>query len=440
MTTPVTTSAAPAARTAPAADGGGSDSAEPFASALEGALGAGRPDVDGAGAQAGGGPPAGQDEAADGDTATAAEPAAAAPTGVVAALWALLGGAAATIPAGDPGTPVAAGRGDGATPPGLAVAQLHAGGPAHGLRTKLAGEATSPDGAPAETAPAVPGAGRPTAPPPAAVGVRAAVEALAAAGVHEVVTETRTPGTDPDPAPLPGAVPAAVAPSTGDGEAAVAPTPSAPSSVLPVAATATAGGTSPDTGSGTGAGPGEDGTAPAEAVPTAGSAAPAAPAARAEAATGAAVAQPVSAQIARQVAVLRSGPDGSHTMTVVLTPETLGEVEVSVTVSQGIVELTLRGASEHGRAALLDAVPDLRRDLEAAGLTCSRLDVDRGSRDGGWSSSQQHDGRFGEPGTGGRGGSQERPDGGARPWQRSADTGEGRPATARTASGLDIRA
>jgi flagellar hook-length control protein FliK len=433
MTTPVTAAAAPAARTAPASDGGGSDSAEPFASALEGALGSGRPEVDGVGGQAGGDRAAGQDEAADGDAATAAEPAAAAPTGVVAALWALLGGAAATARAGDPGTPVAAGHGDGATPPGLAVAQVRAGGAAHGLRTELAGEATSPDGAPAGTAPAVPGAGRPTTPPPAAAAARAAVEALAAAGVHEVVT-------DPDPAPLPGAVPAAVAPSTGDGAAAPGSAPSAPSSVLPVAATATAGGTSPDAG--TGAGPGEDGTAPAEAVPTAGSAAPAAPtapAARAEAATGAAVAQPVSAQIARQVAVLRSGPDGSHTMTVVLTPDTLGEVEVSVTVSQGTVELTLRGASEHGRAALLDAVPDLRRDLEAAGLTCSRLDVDRGSRDGGWSSSQQHTGRFGEPGTGGRG-SQERPDGGARPWQRSADTGEGHPATARTASGLDIRA
>jgi flagellar hook-length control protein FliK len=151
------------------------------------------------------------------------------------------------------------------------------------------------------------------------------------------------------------------------------------------------------------------------------------------------VAQPVSGQITQQVAVLRGAPDGSHTMTVVLTPESLGPVEVSVTVSQGTVELTLRGAHEHGRAALLDAVPDLRRDLEAAGLTCSRLDVDRGGRDGAWSSSQQNAGRFGDQGPGGRGSQHDRSDGSARPWHGSADRGEGPRATARTASGLDVR-
>jgi flagellar hook-length control protein FliK len=61
----------------------------------------------------------------------------------------------------------------------------------------------------------------------------------------------------------------------------------------------------------------------------------------------------------------------------VLTPDTLGPVEVQVTLSKGTVDLTLRGAHEHGRAALLDALPDLRRDLESAGLNPSRLDVDR---------------------------------------------------------------
>jgi flagellar hook-length control protein FliK len=126
-------------------------------------------------------------------------------------------------------------------------------------------------------------------------------------------------------------------------------------------------------------------------------------------------------------------------MTVVLTPESLGPVEVSVTVSQGIVELTLRGAHEHGRAALLEAVPDLRRDLEAAGLTCTRLDVDRGNRDGGWSSSQQHAGRPGEQGPGNRSSQRDSSDDGARPWHRSADRGEGTRAPARAAAGLDLR-
>ena len=64
-------------------------------------------------------------------------------------------------------------------------------------------------------------------------------------------------------------------------------------------------------------------------------------------------------------------------MTLVLTPDTLGEVQVQVTVTKGAVELALRGAHEHGRAALLEALPDLRRDLEAAGLNPSRLEVAR---------------------------------------------------------------
>ena len=35
-------------------------------------------------------------------------------------------------------------------------------------------------------------------------------------------------------------------------------------------------------------------------------------------------------------------------MTLVLNPENLGPVEVSVTVTKGSVDLTLRGAHEHG--------------------------------------------------------------------------------------------
>ena len=66
-------------------------------------------------------------------------------------------------------------------------------------------------------------------------------------------------------------------------------------------------------------------------------------------------------------------------MTLVLTPDTLGPVEVQVTLQQGAVDLTLRGAHEHGRAALLDALPDLRRDLGGRRPDPSRLEVDRDS-------------------------------------------------------------
>jgi flagellar hook-length control protein FliK len=234
----------------------------------------------------------------------------------------------------------------------------------------------------------------------------------------------------------------APAPTTGDAASAPTVAPVATDGALSIAAPDASGGAATDSGSGAGAGTGENGPAPTDAVQTAGQTAPTtstAPVARTEGATGAAVAHPVSGQIAKHVAVLRGGPDGSHTMTVVLTPESLGPVEVSVTVSRGAIELTLRGAHEHGHAALLDAVPDLRRDLEAAGLTCSRLDVDRGSRDGGWSSSQQNAGRPGEQGQSGRGSQHDRPDSHARPWHRSADRGDGPRATTRTASGLDVR-
>jgi flagellar hook-length control protein FliK len=88
------------------------------------------------------------------------------------------------------------------------------------------------------------------------------------------------------------------------------------------------------------------------------------------------------------VAVLRGGPDGTHSMTVVLRPDNLGPVQVQVTLDNGVVDLTLRGAHDHGRDALLQALPDLRRDLQSAGLTCSRLDVDRDTG-GSWTAQQQ---------------------------------------------------
>jgi flagellar hook-length control protein FliK len=84
----------------------------------------------------------------------------------------------------------------------------------------------------------------------------------------------------------------------------------------------------------------------------------------------------VAAQLAPQLAVLRNAPDGSQTMTVVLTPDSLGEVTVQVTITDGTLDLVLRGGSEHGRHALTDALPELRRELEGSGLSFSRLTVD----------------------------------------------------------------
>ena len=102
-----------------------------------------------------------------------------------------------------------------------------------------------------------------------------------------------------------------------------------------------------------------------------------------------------------------------------------------MTLQQGTVDLTLRGAHEHGRAALLDALPDLRRDLEAAGLTPSRLEVDRDSG-GAWldrhSAQQQaqQQAMAQQQGFGDRGDRQDRAEARSRPWAGPADTGEQR--------------
>jgi flagellar hook-length control protein FliK len=132
----------------------------------------------------------------------------------------------------------------------------------------------------------------------------------------------------------------------------------------------------------------------------------------------------------------------------VLHPDSLGPVQVQVTLSQGTIDLTMRGAHEHGRAALMEALPDLRRDLEAAGLTCSTLDVDRDTG-GSWSSQHQSAQQQAaqqqaaqQQWTGQGRGPQEWPEGRFRPWSRPADTGDSRhvPAPHRSTSpGVDVR-
>jgi flagellar hook-length control protein FliK len=137
-------------------------------------------------------------------------------------------------------------------------------------------------------------------------------------------------------------------------------------------------------------------------------------------------------------------------MTLVLTPDSVGPVEVQVTLQKGTIDLHLRGAHEHGRAALLEALPDLRRDLEAAGLTTARLEVDRDSG-GAWlgrhSAQQQaqqyaHQQAMAQQGFGDRGGRQDTGEGRSRSWARPADTGVSGPAPSTnrsTSSGVDYR-
>lgn len=438
--------AAPAVR-APATGGGGgeakgADSAAPFASALDGALSEGRAAVGEGSAE----DAEQQDPGTPAGTVVPVETGApvAPPVGLTAALWALgLGVPQAPTPQGAPvdGAAVAA---PGAVPASIAPtgtvpAPGLPGVPAPGTAPVAPATAGVPGlpGTPPATDPAADPAAAPTpgtaVPAPAAgapsTGPIAGVPDLLITGpegtLPAVGTGTARTPAPPAPAALTEAVPAA-----------------APAAV-PGAGTASSTGTGGDAGSAAAGGePAESPEAPAP-VSGAAPAAPVAAAADADGPTGTPAGLPVAGQVARHVAVLRGAPDGSHTMTLVLTPDTLGPVEVSVTVTDDTVDLVLRGAHEQGRVALLDALPDLRRDLEAAGLTTSRMAVDR-ETGGSWLARHHADQQAqqqGQQGSGQRPGQQEPGEGRSRPWLRPADSESSRsaPTTRSTSAGVDVR-
>lgn len=92
----------------------------------------------------------------------------------------------------------------------------------------------------------------------------------------------------------------------------------------------------------------------------------------------------VAQQVATQVAFLSGAVDGSHTMTLQITPDDLGPVQVQVTITDGAVDMTLLAAHEVGRDTLTQAAPELRRYLEAAGLTCNSVEVDLDNEQSSW--------------------------------------------------------
>jgi flagellar hook-length control protein FliK len=258
-----------------------------------------------------------------------------------------------------------------------------------------------------------------------------------------------TPGAAPVMVPAPAAV-GATATGSGDAVADTAPNGVAPSTAQVGSSgggdAQSAGTGNPGPGTGASAASAADGGTEVSALGAAAAPAPTAAAAPtgSAGATGDATALPVGSQVARQVAVLGRGPDGTQTMTLVLNPENLGPVEVSVTLSKGSVDLTLRGAHEQGRAALLDGLPDLRRDLESAGLNPSRLEVDRDTG-GSWLSrhaQQQADQQGLGQQAGQRGHQQDRGENRSRPWGAPADTAVSGPTPPRnrsTSLGVDVR-
>ncbi|MGY1854873.1 flagellar hook-length control protein FliK [Modestobacter sp. SYSU DS0290] len=321
--------------------------------------------------------------------------------------------------------------------------------------------------------------------------------AAAAAALIGAVTGATATGGQPVAVPLPGADPAAgdpdlplptaATPVTGPASASVPGTPAAllsalglvapagaqattaatgttgadpavlPADVSVVVVPATAGDT-PDAGTETG--PGSGGAAPEpDVVGLVGGATAAPVAARtdplgASGPTAPAAEPPVAQQLGRQLGVLSNAPDGSSTMTLVITPEELGPVSIQVTVADGTLDLTLQGGSDAGRHALTDALPELRRELEAAGLTLGRLAVDATTADlsSTLRSAQQQllDARAGQQGqlsgqqTSGQQGQPGQPDARPRGWDSPADQHGGAAATPTTdqstSTGVDVLA
>uniref|UniRef100_A0A942YAJ6 Flagellar hook-length control protein FliK n=1 Tax=Neobacillus citreus TaxID=2833578 RepID=A0A942YAJ6_9BACI len=208
--------------------------------------------------------------------------------------------------------------------------------------------------------------------------------------------------------------------------------PSAPATIT-VTATATAGG--PDhvedgkpTGGGEPrlqAGPtargGEPIVAASTVVPTASPSAVSAP----TAVTAPSAPAPLAQQLVRPLFTLAHAP-GEHVVTVHVTPDTLGPVTVRAHVTAHGMHVELFAASDAGRDAVRQVLPDLRRDAGSTGVATT-LDL----------SAQNHPG--GQPERRGSGPSAPRPDTGQEARPAAADRPAPVPTTVRTA-GLDVLA
>ena len=92
------------------------------------------------------------------------------------------------------------------------------------------------------------------------------------------------------------------------------------------------------------------------------------------ASTAATAPAPVAQQVLPDVSRLVQRGDGTHRLTLTLTPEALGDVRITLTVRQGEVSVSF-AAGDQARRALIESTPELRRLLELGGATASRITV-----------------------------------------------------------------
>ena len=129
----------------------------------------------------------------------------------------------------------------------------------------------------------------------------------------------------------------------------------------------------------------------------------------------------VAGQVFTEVTQLVTRGDGTHRITLNLSPEALGDVRVTLIVRNGEVSVSF-AAGDQARQALIESTPELVRLLELVGATETKVQVrEHGHSDSGT------DARFGAgPGT---------PDGRRDPQTHHAGTREGQNATDGTTRG-----
>ena len=79
------------------------------------------------------------------------------------------------------------------------------------------------------------------------------------------------------------------------------------------------------------------------------------------------------------MAPLRKLADGTHHVVLELHPAELGTVRVELSIDSGTVHLGLHTDIESTAQVLHAAVPELRSQLDAAGLVAGRVNVDTGA-------------------------------------------------------------
>ncbi|MDM8083386.1 flagellar hook-length control protein FliK [Cellulomonas cellasea] len=95
---------------------------------------------------------------------------------------------------------------------------------------------------------------------------------------------------------------------------------------------------------------------------------------------------PVAAQLAPQLASVRSLGEGQHVMSLAIDPEHLGPVRVVAHISPDAIRIELIGATDASREALRSSISELRRDLAASGL---QAELELGQRQAGSADDQR---------------------------------------------------